>query len=201
MAVKAGARAAPPSRWCCCLSFPVRTARCPASPQPGPGVSVPWAPPTALPRPAAAGRGGEHFPGVIRGGAVNPDRRYLIARRPAAPGTGTGANPPPASSSPRSLLTLRQRQHWKRPLQPPRTPARLPPLTGLWGSPTGKGGSWQGAGAGTPPLLLPPQCRALTHPRQELLPPSFAPGPLQRGQRGETPNTLDLCSGLLQPPQ
>lgn len=130
---------------------------------------------------------------------MNPDRRYLIARCPAAPGTGTGANPPLASSSPRSLLTLRQWQHWKQPLQPPGTPTQLPPLTGLWGIPTGKGGSWQGAGAGTPPLLLPPQCRALTHPRQELLPPSFAPGPLQRGQRGETPNTLDLCSGLLQP--
>lgn len=96
--------------------------------------------------------------------------------------------PPPA----RSLLPLRQRQHWKTAPAAPGTPTPAPPLPGFWGSPTGKGGSWQGAGAGTPPFLLPPQCSALTHPKQELLPPpapGFAPGPLQRGQQRRDPQT------------
>lgn len=185
------------------------------------GACSPWPPLTALPRLAAAGRrGGEHFPGVIRGGAVKPPEPALPhclidgPMSPAAGGQGWGETHGAAlalsSSLLCSLLTLRQRQHWKmaQPGWPPQPPARgghppqFPslPSAGLWGSPTGKRGAWQRAGAGTPCLCCPPS--AVISPIQSgrwALPR----GPCREEMRGSAkarpPHGSDLSPGLLLP--
>lgn len=147
------------------------------------GVCSPWhPPPTTLPYLAAAGRGGgEHFPGVIRGGAVKPPQPALPHRptvpRPRRPGERDGEKStvppwlfPPPSSTPSSSSDNGSTGKMAQPGWPPQPPTqggwgvegghlpRFPilPSAGFWGSPAGKGGPWQRAGAGTPCLCCPP---------------------------------------------
>lgn len=100
-----------------------------------------------------------------------PHHRPTVPASSAAAGEGRGETHRAAlafsSSLLRSFLTLRQRQHWKmaQPGWPPSQPSPPTPgvgthsgsphlpSAGFWGSPTGKGGDWQRAGAGTPPHL------------------------------------------------
>ena len=148
------------------------------------GVRSPQHPPTTLPRLAAAGRGGgEHFPGVIGGGAVKPPQPALPHRptvpRPWRSGERDGQKP----TAPPWLLP------------PPSSPSALEngpdpggprsPLPGGGGAPTTAPPRW-GSGhphrqrgclaesRGSDPRLCsppPPQCRDLIHPKWVLVGP------------------------------
>lgn len=183
---------------------------------------------TALLCLSAAGRGGgEHFPGVIRGGAVNLPEPALPHRltvpRPRQPGERDGEKPtappwlfPPPSSAPSSLSDNGSTGKWPNlggTRSPPAwgggAPTLALPSAGFWGSPTAKGVPGR-ARAGTPHLCCPPPpspnavispipsgC-CLSRPQHPALPQR----PLQGRDGGSAespPNTSLLCSGLLRP--
>ncbi|XP_056367476.1 high mobility group protein HMG-I/HMG-Y isoform X2 [Oenanthe melanoleuca] len=156
--------------------------------------------PRGRPKKSVTGRGGgEHFPGVIRGGAVTPPEPALPHRptAPQRPGERGGERPtvppwlppPPPSSAPSSPSDNGSTGKWPNSGGPhsPRpggAPAPAPPPQ-PWasGQPHWKGGSRQRAGAGTPHLHCPP-CSDLTPPKWVLAVPPAALGPLQ-GRDGE----------------
>ncbi|XP_054660246.1 high mobility group protein HMG-I/HMG-Y isoform X2 [Grus americana] len=179
--------------------------------------------PRGRPKKSVTGRGGgEHFPGVIRGGAVKPPEPALPHRptvpRPQRPGERDGEKPtappwlfPPPSSAPSSPSDNGSTGKWPDPggpcsPTPGGHPPRLPPLPSA-------GFHWQrGCLAESrgwdPPTFAAPPPNAVISPIQSgcWLPPppapGFAPEPLQgrdRGSRRDPPNALDLCSGLLLP--
>ncbi|KAM9185262.1 high mobility group protein HMG-I/HMG-Y isoform 2-T2 [Mergus octosetaceus] len=157
-----------------------------ATPKGRKAAVTPGRKPRGRPKKSVTGRGGgEHFPGVIRGGAVTPppNRRYLIAPRdpphcrPGTRGRGTGGKTPPRCPPGFFFLPA--------PLLAP------PPATGSAGrgglSPTawekGVGGlspppratfrggptDWGANGAGNPQPLLsppPPKFSDFTPPKQ-----------------------------------
>lgn len=153
-------------------------------------------PPTTLPCLAAAGRGGgEHFPGIIRGGAVKPPELALphcpTVPRPRRPGERDREKPtappwlfPPPSSAPSSPSDNGSTGKWPNPGSPrsplPReggAPAPASPSPQRWvsGQPHWKRGAWQRAEAGTPGLCCPPAPNAAISPIQSgcwLPPPS-----------------------------
>lgn len=168
-------------------------------------------PPATLACLAAAGRGGgEHFPGVIRGGAVTPPEPALPHRptAPRRPGERDGERPtvppwlppPPPSSAPSSPSDNGSTGKWPNPGGPrsPRpggAPGPAPPP-----QPRGSGQPhWKGGGRGREPGLAPPTFAALhavISPRQSgcwLPPPSTglclgaSAGKRWGGSEGETP--------------
>ncbi|XP_069628296.1 high mobility group protein HMG-I/HMG-Y isoform X2 [Haliaeetus albicilla] len=177
-----------------------------ATPKGRKAAVTPGRKPRGRPKKSVTGRGGgEHFPGVIRGGAVKPPQPALPHRptvpRPRQPGERDGEKPtvppwlfPPPSSTPSSSSDNGSTGKMAQPRWPPQPPnpggwrggtrpgSPFSPVLGFGAAPLAKGVPGKEPGLGPPAFAAPPQGSDLTHPKWVLVvcvPPSFAAGLLQ----------------------
>lgn len=110
---------------------------------------------------------------------MNPDRRYLIAR---GPGDRDGRKPtpgfflPPPPPHPQTTAALE-----KAPAAPG-TPVPAPPSHWVVGQPHWQREVLAGSWGRDPPTSAAPSVQSSHPPQAGAAAPSFAPGPLQRGQ-------------------
>ncbi|XP_075631953.1 high mobility group protein HMG-I/HMG-Y isoform X1 [Balearica regulorum gibbericeps] len=143
-----------------------------ATPKGRKATVTPGRKPRGRPKKSVTGRGGgEHFPGVIRGGAVKPPEPALPHRptvpRPQRPGERDGEKPtappwlfPPPSSAPSSPSHNGSTGKWPDPggpcsPAPGGAPAPAPPSPQRWVS-LAKGVPGREPGLGPPHLCCPP---------------------------------------------